>query len=265
MATESSSSRKIVLRIKRQVAGESAARYEEFALPYRAGANVISCLMEIQRNPVTADGKQTTPVAWDQACLEEVCGSCSMVINGRVRQACTALIDQLHQPVVLEPMTKFPLVRDLVVDRQTMFDNLKRVQAWIPIDGTYDLGPGPRESQSDQQSEYVMSTCMTCGCCLEACPQVNAGSAFMGAATINQVRRFNMHPTGKLNAPQRLRALMGNGGIQDCGKAQNCVKVCPKEIPLTTSIAAMSRATILQALKDFFSGAEEESAPSGPA
>src|ERR1700722_13284454 len=101
----------IRLRIKRSDGPEQTPRFEEFTLPHKKGANVISCLMEIQRNPVTASGAKTTPVAWDQACLEEVCGSCTMVINGKVRQACTALIAQLdaHEPITLEPMTKFPL------------------------------------------------------------------------------------------------------------------------------------------------------------
>ena len=40
-------------------------------------------------------------------------------------------------------MRTFPVVRDLIVDRSRMFEALKRVKAWIPIDGTYDLGPGP--------------------------------------------------------------------------------------------------------------------------
>jgi succinate dehydrogenase / fumarate reductase iron-sulfur subunit len=263
MVAANTSGKQIIVKVKRGEPGKEAY-WEEFALPYKPNMNVISCLMEIQRNPVTREGKTTTPVAWDQACLEEVCGSCTMNVNGKVRQSCTALVDKLEQPIVLEPMTKFPLVRDLCVDRQSMFDNLKRAKAWVHIDGTHDLGPGPRESQDAQQQEYVMSTCMTCGCCLEACPQVNAASDFMGPAVINQVRRFNMHPTGKLNATERLKVLMGPGGVQECGKAQNCVKVCPKEIPLTTSIAFVERETIKQAFKDFFSGGDEQKAAAGP-
>ena len=54
------------------------------------------------------------------------------------------IVDQLEQPIRLEPMSTFPVIRDLQVDRTRMFDNLKRMKAWIPIDGTYDLGPGPR-------------------------------------------------------------------------------------------------------------------------
>lgn len=56
-------------------------------------------------------------------CLEEVCGACSMVINGRARQSCSAIVDQLEQPIRLEPMNTFPVIRDLQVDRSRMFDN----------------------------------------------------------------------------------------------------------------------------------------------
>jgi len=257
--------RSIVLRIWRQLSASQPGGFEEFRVPYRKGANVISCLMHIQRNPVNAAGNTTTPVTWDAACLEEVCGSCAMNINGRVRMACSALVDQLELPITLEPMWKFPLVRDLAVDRSRMFDSLKRVKAWVELDGTYNLGPGPRQSPGEQAQRYLLSTCMTCGSCLEACPQITVNNDFMGAAPISQVRFFNMHPTGAMHAEERLHGLMGPGGIQDCGKALNCVKVCPKEIPLTTSIAAMNREVTKQALKDLFSRDEDaEEAAGGP-
>jgi succinate dehydrogenase / fumarate reductase, iron-sulfur subunit len=249
-----------VIRIERS----HPHRWEEFHVERRPNSNVISVLMQIQRNPVTADGKKTTPPAWDAACLEEVCGSCTMNINGKVRQACTALIDKLTQPITLSPMKKFPLVRDLTVDRQKMFSALKRVQAWVPVDGTYDLGPGPRQASEEQELRYVLSTCMTCGCCLEVCPQVSPSTNFIGAAAISQVRLFNGHPTGKMNASDRLHGLMGEGGVGDCGKAANCVTACPKGIPLTSSIAEMARETTKQALKDFFRR-DERKGGGGPA
>jgi succinate dehydrogenase / fumarate reductase iron-sulfur subunit len=229
----------VYLKIKRRETPDTEPYWEEFELPYRPAMNVIICLMEIQKNPVNAKGKKTTPVVWEASCLEEVCGSCSMLVNGRVRQACSALVDNLSQPIVLEPMSKFPCIRDLRVNRQIMFESLKKVKAWIPIDGTYNLGPGPRMSPQEQQVAYELSRCMTCGCCLEACPQINSKSDFMGAAILSQVRLFNMHPTGKMYADERLDAIMGKGGLSDCGNAQECVEVCPKDIPLTTSIAAM--------------------------
>jgi|SoiMethySBSTD1v2_1073268.scaffolds.fasta_scaffold292026_2 succinate dehydrogenase iron-sulfur subunit len=256
----------VTFRIWRQESAAAPGGFEEFRVPYRKGANVISCLMEIQRNPVNAAGKSTTPVTWDAACLEEVCGSCAMNVNGKVRMACSALVDKLEWPVTLEPMRKFPMVRDLAVDRTRMFESLKRVKAWIELDGTYNIGPGPRQSQSEQAQRYVLSTCITCGSCLEACPQITQDNDFMGAAPISQVRLFNLHPTGAMHADDRLHGLMGPGGIQDCGKAQNCVQVCPKEIPLTTSIAAMNREVTKLVVKDlFFKDKESETAVGGPA
>jgi succinate dehydrogenase / fumarate reductase iron-sulfur subunit len=175
-----------------------------------------------------------------------------MLINGKVRQACTALVDNLTSPITLEPMSKFPVVRDLQVDRERMFKNLKKVKAWIDIDGSHDIGEGPIMQDQDRAKRYVMSECMTCGCCLEACPQFTMDNSFLGASTFNQVRLFNLHPTGEMKKEDRLNAVMGEGGITDCGNAQVCVEVCPKNIPLTESIADISRQTTWQAIKNLF-------------
>jgi succinate dehydrogenase / fumarate reductase, iron-sulfur subunit len=240
----------VILKIKRQASPTAESRWEEFELPWHPGMNVVSSLMEIAANPVTRDGKATTPITYDSNCLEEICGSCAMLINGRARMGCSALIDNLEQPIKLEPFSKFPVVRDLAVDRSVLFENLKAVKAWIPTDGSYDLGPGPRVTQEEQESAYPLSNCISCCCCMEACPQFNESTGFVGAATIAQVRLFNTHPTGKALERERLEALMGDGGIQECGYAQNCVEVCPKEIPLTRSISEVSRDVMKQALGD---------------
>jgi succinate dehydrogenase iron-sulfur subunit len=248
--------KKFILKIYRGVEGNQY--FEEFELTRKPALNIISALMEIQKRPVNRKGEKVAPVVWEAGCLEEVCGSCSMLINGMPRQACTALIDAILEEtksdtIVLAPFSKFPLVRDLVVNRDTMFENLKKVNAWIEIDNTFDHGPGPKISQVKQQVMYSLATCMTCGCCVEACPQINNRSKFLGPQIMSQVRLFNDHPTGAMQKAKRLRPLMGPGGISECGNAQNCVRVCPKKIPLTDSIAAIGRDVTLQAIKDLFS------------
>ncbi len=246
--------KKVIVRVKRQASPQARPRWEEFELTWRPHMNVIICLRDIAERPVTRDGKQTTPVTYESNCLEEVCGSCAMLVNAKARMACSALVDQLVQPIRLEPMTKFPVVRDLAVDRSIMFENLKRMKAWVPIDGTYDLGEGPRMAPDHQQKAYPLSRCISCGACLEVCPQVNQNNAFIGAAIISQVRLFNMHPTGAMHARERLEAVMGPGGVADCANAQNCVKICPKEIPLTESIAEVNRQAVRQALLGWLIG-----------
>ncbi len=244
--------------------GQKKSQYwEEFELPLTSSLNVISALMEIQKKPINKKGEKVEPIAWEQGCLEEVCGSCSMLINGRPRQACTAIIEPILKrtgstTITLAPFTKFPLVRDLVVNRSRMFDTLKDVKGWVEADGTFIKGFGPSISQAKQESMYVLSTCMTCGCCTEGCPQFNDASSFIGPAAISQVRLFNAHPTGKMSKSKRLATLMEEGGISECGNAQNCVQVCPKDIPLTESIAALGRDVSLEAFKKIFSTPDRE-------
>ena len=267
----------INVRVLRQARPGTPSYWERHRVPYEKDMNVISVLQRIAANSETSDGKSVAPVAWDCNCLEEVCGACTMVVNGRVRQACTALVDHLLEQgteIELRPMTKFPVVRDLVVDRARMFQALKKVKAWVSVDGYYDKGAGPRQSPSDQEASYPLSQCMTCGCCLEACPQYTrievarqAGETdeqfdqrknnlydrgFLGAHAISQAILFNTHPTGRMQSDERLDALSAEGGIQVCGNAQNCVAVCPKAIPLTTSIAKAGRATTIHAIKKWF-------------
>jgi succinate dehydrogenase / fumarate reductase iron-sulfur subunit len=266
------------VRVLRQDSPGQASYWERHRVKYEPEMNVISVLQQIAAHATDVDGKRVAPVVWDCNCLEEVCGACTMLINGRVRQSCSALVDNLlaEHPgeIELSPMSKFPVVRDLMVDRGRLFRALQKVEAWIPVDGYYDMGPGPRQSQSTQEQTYPLSECMSCGCCLDACPQylkveltreegeseadfearkrAAYDEGFIGAHAISQVVLFNMNPTGKMQAGERLDAMMEEGGLMVCGNAQNCVAVCPKRIPLTTSIARAGRATTVRMVQKWF-------------
>ncbi len=241
----------IQFEVKRQSSPNAEAMWEKFEVTWKPGMNVISAMMEIAANPVNSSGQETTPIAYDSNCLEEICGSCAMVINGKARMACSALVDKLEQPIRVQPLTKFPVVRDLSVDRSVLFENLKAVKAWVPVDGTYDLGSGPRVFPQQQEVAYPLSNCISCCCCMEVCPQFNDATGFVGAATIAQVKLFNSHPSGKVLKEDRLRALAGDGGVQECGFAQNCIQACPKQLPLTEAISDVTRDVTLQVAKDF--------------
>lgn len=268
----------VVIRILRQDRPGEASYWDRFRIRREVGLNVTGVLQRIAADPTNMTGASVAPVAFDASCLEEVCGSCTMVINGRVRQACSALVDGLladsPEEIELRPMSKFPVIRDLVVDRRRLFRALEKVKAWIPVDGSYDLGPGPRQSPQQQEEAYPLSQCMSCGCCLEACPQYllvdvprSGGEPdtsfraredaafdrnFIGAHAMNQVVLLNSHPTGQYTAEERLGAVIAEGGIQLCGKAQNCTAVCPKNIPLNDSWGRIGRAATVHLLKKLF-------------
>jgi succinate dehydrogenase / fumarate reductase iron-sulfur subunit len=266
------------VKILRQDGPGQSSYWERHRVKYQPEMNVISVLQTIAAQAKTSEGKAVAPVAWDCNCLEEVCGACTMLVNGCVRQSCSALVDRLLEDnpreIELQPMTKFPVVRDLLVDRSRLFRALTKTKSWISVDGYYDMGPGPRMSQEAQENTYPLSECMSCGCCVDACPQYTKveltryeneseedfearqqeafDKSFVGPHAISQVTLFNLNPTGKMNAGERLDTLMEEGGIQACGNAQNCVAVCPKEIPLTTSIGRAGRATTLRVLTRWF-------------
>ncbi|MBS0208010.1 MAG: succinate dehydrogenase iron-sulfur subunit [Planctomycetes bacterium] len=266
------------VRVLRQDRPDGASYWQHFRLGREPGLNVTAVLQRIAAHPETASGEHVAPVTYEANCLEEVCGSCTMLINGRTRQACSALVDKLLADcpgrIELRPLSKFPVIRDLLVDRRRLFRALEKVHAWLPVDGYYDRGPGPRQSPSEQQQAYPLSQCMSCGCCLEACPQylrvelsrkagesdadfaarekVAFDQAFFGAHAMNQVVLLNSHPAGSFQATERLEIAMSTGGVQMCGNAQNCTAVCPKHIPLTDSWGRINRATTIRALQRLF-------------
>ena len=268
------------VRVLRQDRPDGASYWQRFQIRREPGLNVTGILQRIAAEPRTFSGENVAPVAYDANCLEEVCGSCTMLINGRTRQACSALVDKLlldnPDEIELRPLGKFPVIRDLVVDRRRLFRALEKVKAWITVDGYYNQGPGPRQSQQEQQQAYPLSECMSCGCCLEACPQYNLvqvqkaegesetefkarqdatfDRAFIGAHAMNQVVLLNSHPTGRFDAGERLDAATAEGGIQQCGNAQNCTAVCPKSIPLSDSWGRIGRAATLHFIKNLFDG-----------
>lgn len=274
------SNRTLTIRIERQDHPSQSSYWQTFDLDYEPGLNITSVLQRIAANPTTQDGAKVAPVAYESGCLEEVCGSCTMRINGRVRQACSALVDRLLEDkpcgIELRPMSKFPVVRDLCVDRYRIFRALEKLQCWIPVDGYYDMGSGPKQTVEQQDLSYPLSQCMSCGCCLDACPQFQKVSVernenesdeeykrrrdevldvhFIGAAAMSQGVLMNSSPNGQALVTSRIEVMIAPGGIQDCGKAGNCQAVCPKEIPLMHSWGRANRTATLHVIKKFFDG-----------
>ncbi len=220
------------------------------------------------------------PVAYESGCLEEVCGSCTMRINGRVRQACSALVDRLlldgPTEIELRPMSKFPVVRDLCVDRYRLFRALEKLQCWVPVDGYYDMGSGPKQSSEQQERDYPLSQCMSCGCCLEACPQFNEvvinrhqeeseeafekrrdeelDQHFIGAAAMSQAVLMNSSPNGQSLVTRRIEAMIAPGGIQNCGKSGQLPSRMPEKHSANALLGTSQRAATIHVIKKFFDG-----------
>ena len=133
--------------------------------------------------------------------------------------------------------------RDLSVDFSSMYHDLKIREAWNELDSIDSLSE-PKDISYDQTQKLKnFSDCTFCGACLEACPQYNPRSGFIGAAVINQIHFLNHIPVGQHQKNRHLEHLMSPGGIASCDASQNCVRVCPQHIDLTTSLGEVARET----------------------
>jgi succinate dehydrogenase / fumarate reductase, iron-sulfur subunit len=245
---------KVRLRVQRQdgPSKPETKRYEQFEVELPRNGTVCTALfaLEEQCGEHGSAGKGS-PVAFEWGCLEGACGSCTMRINGRVEQACAMPIAEAARSgtVTLEPLSKFPVVRDLVVDRTRLFRGLDET-ARSDGETTTDMHGHTPEHRA---SLDALSRCINCGACLEACPEVHKGGPFVGAAQLHHLERAHRMAPDETERRRLVDLAIGEGGVADCGKAQNCVEVCPVELPLVDSIQRLSRAATQRVLFGWWS------------
>ena len=221
------------VRILRQNSPEDQPHWETFDYNGPEDASVAAVLDYINYNDdiETDDGKKTSRIIWDCSCLQGICGACAIVINDRPALACETFIRDLKEDVlVLRPLRKFPVIRDLAVDRTSIHHNLKRSDVYI---GAYQ--PLGNQSFSHQ---YDAAKCLKCGLCLEICPNYTNGNSFFGAVFANDCYLVYARNRQKSRDIRKVYARhFGN----TCSKSLTCMDVCPMDIPTIASMARLNR------------------------
>ncbi|MDR0596210.1 MAG: succinate dehydrogenase [Clostridiales Family XIII bacterium] len=226
------------VKIKRQENAESESYWQSFLCDGNADMSVAAVLNEMNRRVplIDADGSGADPVAWECGCLVRKCGACAMRINGLPRLACNTFLRDLKDgAATIEPLSKFPLVRDLVVDRGIVFNNLKTLNLWL--DGEAHMSDWTHELR------YQSAKCLMCGCCLEVCPNFSPGGDFAGAvAAISGFRVFDQsHQSkhlGEVAAAYRKRYFEG------CGRSLSCHDICPIGLPVEELMVRSNAAAV---------------------
>ena len=185
-------------------------------------ATVATALTALNDRPDLRDsaGQPAPPVRWECSCLQKKCGACAMVIDGVPRLACDTKLADCGTTIRLEPLKKFPVIADLMVDRTVMQDNLKALRLWL-------ADPAVMREQA-MDTAYDASRCLQCGCCLEVCPNFYAGGSFTGMASAIPFSRL----LAELPASQRKEAsrLYVRRIYEGCGKSLACRNLCPAGI-----------------------------------
>lgn len=231
---------RVRIRVRRQDAPDrlDSVRWEELEVEASATDTIATTLHAFRSNPVDAGGRKVAPVAFESACRFDGCGACTLLVNGRVRSACrtrTLAARPKRGPIVLEPLSKLPVVRDLVVDRRPLRSRLLAARAY--------LADEPRAAGPVDARVEPLDRCTECGACLEACPSTSLIGSFVGPAALGEARLLSLLPGASAEARSRLGALMAQGGVASCEKARTCVEVCPENIPLADAILALNADT----------------------
>jgi succinate dehydrogenase / fumarate reductase iron-sulfur subunit len=203
-------------------------------------------MLDVMNEELTNRGEE--PIAFDHDCREGICGTCSLVINGKPHgphnavATCQTYMRSFHdgQEIVVEPFRAkaFPIVKDLIVDRKA-FDQIMQAGGYISV----RTGAAPDANAipiPKQKADLAMdaAACIGCGACVAACP--NSSAMLFVAAKVSQL---SLLPQGAPERSRRVVAMvnaMDKAGFGNCSNHYECEAVCPKEISVSF-IARMNR------------------------
>lgn len=224
----------MLVKIKRQSGQDTAPYWQTFLYdgPVHVTVSAVLDALNYTDDLYDTDGNPAPRIRWECSCMQAICGACAMIINGVPALACTTFADEVKgENLTLEPLSKFPVVADLIVDRSIIYENLKKAGAFLD-----SLTTIKKKGQHDQQ--YAVAKCLKCGLCLEVCPNYSSGKDFYGAILANEGYLTASQSQNK--SPQLVKEYKKHFS-EGCSKALSCQTVCPVGIDTITSIMRMNR------------------------
>lgn len=225
-STPLSSSKSITLKIaKYNPKHDDASGFVEFSIPHEKWTTVLDAILEVKKH-------FDHSIAVRYSCGQATCGSCGMMINGKPRLACFTKISELNSNVItVEPMSNFPIIRDLAVKFERLFDTHHKIKPYLIRDDTELKSDAKEFLQSPEEVEqYIQfANCIKCGLCNSACPTMATDSSFVGPQALAQAYRYVADSRDK-GKDSRLEIIDESHGIWRCHFAGSCSQVCPKGV-----------------------------------
>lgn len=223
----------MIVSIKRQATPTSEAYWQRFNYdgPKHVTISAVLDALNYTDDLFDVDGNPATRIRWECSCMQAMCGGCAMVINGVPALACVTFADEVKgDTLILEPLSKFPVVADLIVDRSVIHQQLIQGKAYLEQLAVAD----PKQ----HAQQYSVAKCLKCGLCLEVCPNYHPGAAFFGAVLANESYLITSQSAD--SRPPVIETYQ-NHFAAGCSKALSCQSVCPMKIETLTSILRMNR------------------------
>ena len=180
------------------------------------------------------------------SCRMGVCGSCGMLVNGRPKLTCSAFVRDYAGTIRVEPLSNFPIVRDLVVELDSFMEKIKSVKPWIIRRAEKAVEDGEILQTPEQLEEFKQYTmCINCALCYAACPVMANEPEFVGPAALALGYRYNRDSRDEGEA-ERWDGMRGSDGVWACSYANECSQVCPKHVDPAMAIQQSKLTAALQ-------------------
>ncbi len=230
----------ISVKIKRQKSCKEKPYYETFEYLGDLNITVASLLDELNSREVLYNTTREVSerITWECSCQQKMCGACAIVICGVPSLACSTYLSDIiinGNNVLLEPLSKFPVIKDLKVDRSILFEYMKTMSLWLENEAIVEQGK--------YREQYQASRCLMCGCCLEVCPNFVLGDNFYGAISfVAASKLINQSQYGEHR--KEIKKKYKKYVYEGCGKSLACNKICPVGIPLEELLVKTNAAAV---------------------
>jgi len=228
-----------VFRYDPEVEGKEEPRFDDFYVPFHRGMTVLDAL-------IYARDQYDSSLTFRHSCRQAVCGSDALFIDGQQRLGCQTQIDDLDEPIRIEPLPHQPVIKDLVTDMGDFYEQMHAVEPYFQPDELPD-GELEEQRQSRENREKIKkaSRCIWCGACMSSCNIVQGDQYYLGPAPIVKGYRFYMDEREGEEAQERRLDILGQEhGVWRCQTQFSCTEVCPKDIPVTEHIQEMKREAV---------------------
>ncbi len=208
---------------------------QEFKIQLEQGMTVLDALHKIKT-------EQDGSVTFRRSCRHAICGSCAVNINGANTLACHMPLKEVldrRGRVTIRPLPYLPIIKDLVVDRTSFWEQYLRVKPWlIPPEDVpeKEFRISPQEVEALQKAE----TCIMCGACYSACSIIGLTKDYMGPHALLKAFLRVLDPRDSAPA-ERLEDLAGSDGVYRCHTIFNCIDACPKHLNPTQAIETLRK------------------------
>lgn len=228
-----------ILRFNPETDGEP--HFEGYTVEADPMDRLLDCLHKVKWYE---DGS----LALRRSCAHGICGSDAMVINGVNALACKVLVQDLDQPVTVEPIRGLPVMKDLIVDMEPFFAGYRAVKPWLIVDDEEHSPERERIQSPHDRARFDDTTkCILCAACTTSCPIYWADHEYVGPAAIVNAHRF-IFDSRDQGGRERIEILSHKGGVFKCRTVFNCTDACPRGIKVTKAIQEVKQAALFGSL-----------------